>query len=225
MKGNYYAQNLNAQKLFQVYQTGYPRVKQYLEAEITFVKNHLKGTERILELGAGYGRIIKELAPYCESIVGIDISNDNVEFGKAYLNGVPNARLIVMNAHQLSFQERFDIILCLQNGLSSMKIEPVEYMNRMMGLIAKGGKAFISGYSPEFWEHRVAWFKEQAEKGLLGEIDMDKTKDGVIVCKDGFRSATFSHEEMDAVGRKSGYEYEVTQVDGSSIFLVISKSL
>lgn len=83
MKGNYYAQNLNAQKLFQVYQTGYPRVKQYLEAEITFVKNHLKGTERILELGAGYGRIIKELAPYCESIVGIDISNDKLFFTKA----------------------------------------------------------------------------------------------------------------------------------------------
>lgn len=224
MKGNYYARALNAQKLYQVYQTGYPRVKQYLEAEISFVKNNLKGTERILELGAGYGRIMKALAPYCKSIAGIDISNDNVEFGKAYLNGAPNARLIVMDVNQLSFQEPFDIVLCLQNGLSAMRIEPDEYMNRMMGLIEKDGKAFISSYSPGFWEHRLAWFEEQAEKGLLGEIDMDKSKDGVIICKDGFRSATFTPEEMDAVGRKSGYSYEVTEVDGSSVFLVISKS-
>lgn len=87
MKENYYDQNLNAQKLYRVYQSKYPRVLQYLEAEISYVKNYLQGTERILELGAGYGRIMKELAPFCKSIVGIDISRDNVEFGRKYLGG------------------------------------------------------------------------------------------------------------------------------------------
>ena len=82
MKDNYYDQNLNAQKLYQVYHSKYCGVSQYLEAEISFVKNHLQGTEQILELGAGYGRIMKELAPLCRSIVGIDISRENVEFGR-----------------------------------------------------------------------------------------------------------------------------------------------
>ena len=68
MKDNYYDQNLNAQKLYQVYQSKYCGVSQYLEAEISYVKNHLQGTEQILELGAGYGRIMKELAPFCRSI-------------------------------------------------------------------------------------------------------------------------------------------------------------
>ena len=47
---NYYAEKLSAQKLFQVYETKIPRVKQYLQAEIDFVKNNLLKTQNALEL-------------------------------------------------------------------------------------------------------------------------------------------------------------------------------
>lgn len=223
MKDNYYDQNLNAQKLYRVYQSKYPRVLQYLAAEISYVKKYLQGSERILELGAGYGRIMKELAPFCQSIVGIDISKDNVEFGREYLKEMENAQLLVMDAHHMQLEASFDVILCLQNGLSAMKIEPMSYIKEVLELLRPGGKAFFSSYSPNFWEHRLAWFAEQAEKGLLGELDMEKTKDGVIVCKDGFRATTCSPEDMDKIGRTSGYKYQVTEVDESSIFLVVEK--
>lgn len=224
MKNNYYDEKLNAQKLYQVYQTKYPRVKQYLEAEILFVKNQLQGKENVLELGAGYGRIMKELAPNCETIVGIDISKDNVAFGKEYLKDVSNAKLIAMDAHNLEFQEPFDVILCLQNGISSMKLQSAEYIIKLMHLLTEDGKIFISSYSANFWEHRVAWFQEQAEKGLLGEIDMEKTKDGVITCKDGFLATTQSPEELEEIGISTGLAYKITEVDQSSIFLVLSKT-
>lgn len=94
---NYYAEKLNSKKLFQVYDTQIPRIKQYLQAEIDFVKENLSNTQSVLELGAGYGRIIKELAPYCESIVGINISMENVELGKEYLKGYPNASIVAMD--------------------------------------------------------------------------------------------------------------------------------
>ena len=223
MKDNYYAKSLNAQKLYQVYQTKYPRVKQYFEAEISFVKNQLQGTEHVLELGAGYGRIMKELSSNCASITGIDISEGNVEFGNEYLSDVTNAKLIVMNAHDLKFSESFDVVLCLQNALSAMKTQPLEYIKKIMALLSPGGKAFISSYSVKFWEHRMAWFHEQAEKGLLGEIDMEQTKDGVIICKDGFRATTHSPEDMDSIGKASGVKYEITEVDESSIFLIVTK--
>ena len=223
MKENYYDQSLNAQKLYRVYQSKYPRVLQYLEAEISYVRNHLQGSERILELGAGYGRIMKELAPFCKSIVGIDISEDNVKFGRVYLKEVGNAELIVMDAHRLRFEDTFDMVLCLQNGLSAMEIEPMGYIQEIVQLLSAGGKAFFSSYSPDFWEYRVAWFQEQAEKGLLGELDLEKTKDGVIICKDGFCSTTYSAKEMEMTGRASGYKYQVMEVDKSSIFLVVEK--
>jgi len=223
MKENYYSKNLNAQKLYHVYDTKHQRVRQYLEEEISFVKKRLSGAERVLELGAGYGRIMKELAPNCAFITGVDISPDNVEFGNEYLSGVNNTRLLVMDAHNLELGETFDAVLCLQNALSAMKTQPLEYVKKLMALLSQGGKAFISSYSAKFWEHRLLWFHEQSEKGLLGEIDAEQTRDGVIVCKDGFRAVTLSLRDMDEVGKASGYAYEITEVDESSIFLIITK--
>ena len=87
--GNYYAESLNSQKLFQVYNTAISRIRQYFEAEIDFVRRQLTGRERVLEVGAGYGRIVRALAPSCASILGMDISPDSVILGKEYLRTSP----------------------------------------------------------------------------------------------------------------------------------------
>lgn len=222
-ENNYYAQKLNSQKLFKVYETKIPRVKQYLDAEVSFVRDNLTGSERVLELGAGYGRIIKELAGNCKSIVGIDISDDSVSLGKEYLKDSSNVEIITMDVHNLKFEEKFDIVLCLQNGLSAMKITSPDLIEKVLETVVSGGRIFFSTYSEKFWEYRLMWFREQAEKGLLGEIDSDKTKDGVIICKDGFKAITHTPKDLEAIGDLSGYEYQIQEVDESSTFLIIHK--
>lgn len=135
MKKNYYAENLNSQKLYQVYETSLPRIRQYLEAEIEFVRTRLSGRERVLELGAGYGRIVRELAPFCASIVGVDISEENVKLGKRYLKNFTNADMVTMDVHDMSFDCQFDVVLCLQNGLSAMKADD-KVVRTIIGLLA-----------------------------------------------------------------------------------------
>ncbi|ODU57755.1 MAG: methylase [Clostridium sp. SCN 57-10] len=220
---NYYDEKLNAQKMVRVYETALPRVRQYLQAEIDFVKERLAKAQRVLELGAGYGRIVKELAPYCGEIVGIDISKDSVELGKNYLKDCPNAAMVVMDVHKMEFEQPFDVVLCLQNGLSAMRADSA-VIQAVLNTLSPGGTAYFSSYSEHFWNWRLAWFEEQAEKGLLGEIDYDKTKDGVIVCKDGFRAVTHSPDDLRSIGESSGYPYEVREVDESSVFLIIRKN-
>jgi 2-polyprenyl-3-methyl-5-hydroxy-6-metoxy-1,4-benzoquinol methylase len=223
MESNYYAQELNSQKLFKVYETKFPRVKQYLDAEISFVRDNLTGNERVLELGAGYGRIVKELAGNCKSIVGIDISDESVSFGKEYLKDSPNAEIMTMDVHKLTFEEKFDVILCLQNGLSAMKVTSSDLVEKILDMVSSGGKVYFSTYSEKFWEYRIMWFKEQAEKGLLGELDLDRTKDGVIICKDGFKAITHTPKDLKMIGDLSGCEYQIQEVDESSLFLIIHK--
>ncbi|XER04728.1 hypothetical protein SRRS_01960 [Sporomusa rhizae] len=223
MGTNYYAQNLNSGKLYQVYQTQIDRIKQYLDAEINFVRQELKGSERVLELGAGYGRIMKELAPYAGSIVGIDISEDSIPFGQAYLKDSPNCELKMADAHKFEFTPEFNVILCLQNALSAMKVEALPFVQHTMNGLLPGGKAYFSSYSPKFWEHRLAWFQEQADKGLLGQIDLEKTKGGLIVCKDGFIATTYTQADMEKLGQAVGYRYQIEEVDDSSIFLIVEK--
>jgi 2-polyprenyl-6-hydroxyphenyl methylase/3-demethylubiquinone-9 3-methyltransferase len=223
MTENYYANKLNSANLFRVYETDLPRVRRYLDAEIGFVRRDLKGTERVLEIGAGYGRIMRELAPFAAAVTGIDISEDSVTLGREYLRDVPNCRLEAMDAHELAFDEEFDVTLCLQNGLSALKGEAEDLVRRCLRALAPGGKAYFSTYSPRFWDHRLAWFREQADKGLLGEIDQEKTGKGVIVCRDGFRAVTFSEEDLEVLGKASGCAHRVREVDESSVFLVLRK--
>ena len=221
---NYYARSLNSQKLWQVYDTKIQRVRQYLDAEIDFVRKRLRGIERVLEAGAGYGRILKKLAFCARSFLGIDISGESVRFGREYVKGFPNIRLEVMDAHDLDFDGEFDAALCLQNGLSAMKGEALNLVNGCVRALKKGGAAYFSTYSEKFWPHRLAWFEEQADKGLLGKIDRNKTGEGVIACEDGFRAVTFTKEDFAALGEASGHEYEISENDGSSLFLVITKT-
>lgn len=223
MKNNYYAQKLFSEKLYLVYQTQLDRVKQYLEAEIRFICRQLQGREKILELGAGYGRIMKELAPFADSLVGVDISEETIQFGKKYLKDVPNCRLLMMDAHDLQFEPQFDVVICLQNGLSAIKGSAKNLIKEGLKVLNPGGKAYFSSYSSKFWEHRLAWFYEQADQGLLEEIDEDKTKNGVIVCKDGFTATTYLEEDMVNLGLSTGYPYQVKEIDSSSLFLVIEK--
>ncbi len=219
---NYYASKLNSQTLFQVYDTKIPRIQQYLSAEIDFVRSRLSGSECILEIAAGYGRIIRELAPYCKSILGMDISHENIELSKDYLEEHPNAEMLVMDVHNMHFTTLFDCVLCLQNGLSAIRATPKD-INSMLKLLAPGGTAYFSTYSNRFWDWRVKWFEEQAQKGCLGPIDYEQTKDGIIVCKDGFRGTIQSKEELKAIGESSGFPYKLVEVDNSSLFLIIHR--
>jgi 2-polyprenyl-6-hydroxyphenyl methylase/3-demethylubiquinone-9 3-methyltransferase len=114
-------------------------------------------------------------------------------------------------------------LLCLQNGLSALKGDTLKLIEISLRALLKGGKAYFSTYSAKFWQYRLAWFKEQVDKGLLGELDEEQTKDGVIVCKDGFRAVTFTENDFVKLGESSGCRYEIKEVDDSSLFLIITK--
>lgn len=221
--GNYYQDSLNANGLYQVYQTDIPRIRQYLQAEIDYVKRDLRGNERILEIGAGYGRIMKELSSSAASVTGVDISENSVQLGKEYLSSCGNCTLLSMDAHHLTFNGEFDVALCLQNGLSAVKGNPSGLIEGCMAALKAGGVAYFSTYSEKIWETRLDWFREQAKKGLLGDLDEEKTKNGVIICKDGFRADTFSQQEFITFGEASGCRYRVDETDDSSLFLILYK--
>lgn len=220
---NYYSKQLHSHKLFQVYDTAYPRIKQYLDAEISFVAGRLRSGDSVLELGAGYGRILKQLAPHAAKLTGVDFSRDSVELSKHYLAGSPNCQVLHMDVGAMRYDSCFDVVLGLQNTLSAIKRQPMELIRLSIQALSSGGKAYFSTYSENFWEQRLLWFREQAEKGLLGELDMNKTRDGVIVCKDGFTAVTFSREDLEGLGDVCGYPYSVQEVDRSSLFLIIEK--
>ncbi|MHA2231478.1 MAG: class I SAM-dependent methyltransferase, partial [Candidatus Hodarchaeales archaeon] len=75
-----------------------------------------------------------------------------------------------------------------------------------------------------FWDERLEWFELQAKEGLLGEIDWDETRNGTIVCKDGFRATTVSPADFTLLAADLHVQAAIEEVDNSSIFCTITAS-
>src|SRR4030042_3323491 len=78
------------------------------------IRLKLKGTEEILDMGCGDGKVTAEIASYVPigSVVGINNSTSMIELAKKnYPTGEhPNLSFILMDAANLIFHEKFDIV-------------------------------------------------------------------------------------------------------------------
>ena len=220
----YYSKKLSANKLKRCYDIASPRIKQYLKAEINFVVEQIRSSDKVLELGCGYGRVLRELAKQASKVVGIDTSIESLELAKEYLLDYRNIELHQMNANSLSFKEEtFDVVIAIQNGISAFKVEPEVLLREGLRITKRNGKLILSSYSENFWEERLKWFIQQSEEELLGEIDFEKTGNGSIVCKDGFIATTFSKKDFQKLLQRMNLEGSIQEIDMSSIFCVITK--
>jgi len=221
---DYYNEKLSAERLRRVYEIASPRVVRYLKAEIDFVKAEIKPDDTVIELGCGYGRVLKELSGSCSRMVGIDTSLESLIAGKEYLGAIPNVDLACMNAIKVGFGgESFDAVICIQNGISAFHIDRLALIDEAFRITKAKGKIFFSSYSAKFWDERLKWFEDQAEAGLLGEIDSKKTGNGLIVCKDGFTAKTLTAEDFRGLTAHLDARVRIVEVDESSLFCVISK--
>jgi 2-polyprenyl-6-hydroxyphenyl methylase/3-demethylubiquinone-9 3-methyltransferase len=220
---SYYTEKLSADRLKKCYEIAPPRVKQYLEEELNYVLQKIKPGDNVIELGCGYGRIISQIAEKAKSVIGIDTSLSSIQMGKQMLTGISNCSLMQMDALQLDFPDNtFDLVVCIQNGISAFHVNQIDLVRESIRVTKSGGLALFSSYSGKFWDHRLNWFELQSQAGLLGEIDYEKTGNGVIVCKDGFTAATVGREQFKALTSAiNNIDVNIVDIDESSIFCEI----
>lgn len=222
---DYYTQKLAAERLRRVYEIAPPRIQQYLDAEIEFVLSKIKPIDTVLELGCGYGRVIKRLMSRAKAMIGIDTSLESLQLAQAFLDHSTSIKLFAMNAIELGFRDQqFDVVFCIQNGISAFQVDQRKLMREAIRVAGPGGIVLFSSYSEKFWDDRLHWFRLQAEKGLIGEIAEEKTGNGVIVCKDGFRATTLGASDFLNLTSGLGVETIITEVDGSSVFCEMTMS-
>lgn len=219
---DYYIERLSAKRLERCYGIAPPRVRQYLEAELNFVLSKIHSTDLVLELGCGYGRVIPDLARKAKCVIGIDPSKSSLEYGRQFLHSITNYLLLQENALQLSFIDRtFDVVICIQNGISAFHVDQEQLIRESIRVTKPGGTILFSSYSHKFWQHRFEWFQLQAGAGLIGEIDIYQSKNGVIVCKDGFKASTVNRTQFQELTAGLNARTSIVEVDESSLFCVI----
>jgi len=156
-------------------------------------------------------------------VVGIDTSLANIKLGTKELAYLSHCHLLCMDASRLGFTDRqFDCTVCIQNGISAFHVDKMGLIREALRVTRPGGKALFSTYSERFWDDRLDWFELQAQEGLLGEIDYERTGDGVIVCRDGFTATTVSPEDFGTLTCDLDAKVNLSEVDHSSLFCEIT---
>lgn len=219
----YYTSRLSARRLRECYDLAPPRVQRYLAAEVEYVLGYLRPHHVVLELGCGYGRVLEHLIPRARRVVGIDTSRESLAMARVLL---PSDRLdlLQMSAERLGVSANgVDVVVCVQNGISAFRVDPLLLVREALRVTRRGGVCLFSSYSDRFWDARLHWFRLQSEAGLLGEIDWNRTRDGTIVCDDGFVATTFGPDRFRALARELGVASDVVEVDNSSIFWVVRR--
>jgi len=241
MRG-YYTGRLAGERLRRAYEIAPARVKQYLEAEIVHILDRVPRGGVVLELGCGYGRVAFRLDASSPRVVGVDTSFDSISLARALAsknesgsdcspgirpgwNPSPRGcRFVVMDAIALGFPDAcFDAVVCVQNGICAFAVNPVEVLREALRVTRPGGRALFSSYADAFWPHRLDWFERQAAEGLVGSIDYALSRDGAIVCHDGFRAGTMRPDDFVRLCAAIDVDACITKVDGSSVFCEIQR--
>ncbi len=221
-QNNYYTSTLSAERLKICYDIAPPRVRQYLEAELHHVLQRIRPGDTVLELGCGYGRLLPALAGRVAIIIGIDAAFSSLLMGRETLSTISHCHLVQMDAVHLAFRDStFDTVVCIQNGISAFHIDQLKLIRESIRVTKPGGLILFSSYSEKFWQHRLEWFQLQSKAGLLGEIDTERTRNGVIVCKDGFTATTVGPDQFLALTSDLNIDARILEVDESSVFYEI----
>lgn len=221
----YYNDKLSAKRLRRVYEIAPPRVKQYLRAEMEYVLESIGKDNLVLDLGCGYGRTLSFFAARAGLAIGLDTSLESLRMALADQTEFSRSAYVCANAVATPFRDGlFDVVACIQNGISAFHLDQKELVCECLRVTKHGGTVLISSYSEKFWEPRLEWFRLQAELRLIGEIDEEKTKDGVIVCKDGFRATTVNPKQFLEFSSGSNASISIDEIDSSSVFCRLVKN-
>jgi SAM-dependent methyltransferase len=216
----YYAERLSGPRLRRCYELAPSRVRQYLEAEIGHVAGRLRPSDAVLELGCGYGRVALRLAETARRVTGIDTARESLALARDLAGS--RCSFLGMNALELGFAAgAFDVVACVQNGICAFGVDQESVLREALRVTRPGGLLLFSTYSDRFWPHRLAWFEAQAAAGLVGAISYASSRDGVIVCEDGFRAGRLTAEDWRFLCSRVEVEPRITEVDGSSLFCEI----
>ena len=104
-----------------------------------------EGSERVLDVGCGDGRITAEIAAHVPrgSVLGVDASSAMIAFAKAHAAGPahPNLSFEVGDARKLGFHAAFDLVVSF-NALHWV-VEQAEALSGIHAALRPGGRAFL----------------------------------------------------------------------------------
>jgi ubiquinone/menaquinone biosynthesis C-methylase UbiE len=107
--------------------------------------------DEVLEIGCGIGRVGRELAPHCQNWTGSDISEKMLSHAARRLEGMKNARLVLLQSGNLGefAANSFDVVFAT-NMLGHLdEIDRWLYVEEAFRVLRPGGRLFLDNIDLE----------------------------------------------------------------------------
>ena len=134
--------------------------KEWFLAEGKYLRENITKNAKVLEVGCGEGRSIKDILPITKNITGIDIDIEAIEKTKKIFKNYSKIKMLVMDGTNLSFENNsFDYVLCMTTfaNFGDKKYKILEEMRRV---VRKEGFIIISVFSESAFDYRMALYKK-----------------------------------------------------------------
>ena len=173
-------------------------IGEFLEKETAFVEHFTWEKQRILEIGCGYGRLMKIIARRATHVVGIDFSPMQLTKAELYLEGLDNVAYFSMDADNLGLEEnRFDTTVCLNSSLSNMPGIETTVIAEMKRVTKPGGKIILTVLAENAEKAQIANYQR------LG-LSIANVDNNCIITAEGLYSRRFSEDDLHQIMRGAG---------------------
>ena len=150
-----------------------PAVKAYMDkwdGQAFIDEMKLTGSENVLEIGVGTGRLAVRICGKCGSFTGIDILPKTIERAKENLRSFQNISLVHGDFLSYSFDKSFDVIY---SSLTFMHIKDKRIVIRKVAnLLNPGGRFILSIENSQqteidYGNRKIAVYPDKAEEIIV----------------------------------------------------------
>ncbi len=185
------ADEVYSKHLFEIWlKQAHPLIKDWFQKEITYLEKSITPHSKVLDIGCGFGRHIKIIAPFSREVIGVDNNEDMIQKAKETLSSFKNVKLFVQDARKLSFRnDSFDYVICMTNTFGNFINQKVEVLEEMKRVCKKSGTIIISVYNNKALEIRKIGYEKVG-------LHITRVENGIIHTKECLVTEQFSKKQL-----------------------------
>jgi len=134
--------------------------KKWFEEEKEYLTKHITKNARVLEVGCGDGRSIKDILNITTNIVGIDHDEKAVTNAKRNFNSYKTIKILKAQAENMPFEDKqFDFVICMTT-FANFADHKQKILSEMRRVLRDDGFIIISVFSEDAFEERMKMYKK-----------------------------------------------------------------
>lgn len=190
--------------------------KKWIDEEKKFLRGKIKKDSKVLEVGCGDGRSLKDIIDITQNLVGIDIDKNAAIIAKKNFEKYPEVNIIEGDGRKLPFENAtFDFVICMTSfvNFDNNKYIILEEMGRVL---KNKGEIIMSVFNEDAFDERMKIYKKL-------KAPIIKTEGTKVIFDKSLGANTseqFSKEELDEIFNKESLK--INEIKKAEIGYVLS---